>query len=402
MKDYLYSTSEAAALIGISRATLLRRIKSGDIVPDRTDRITHYHAFSRHTINAYLSTRYAQNSSKKVLSDIAGDKFTFIDLFAGIGGIRLGFEAAGGECLFSSEIDKYAVKTYSHMFADRKEHTPVGDITQVEADDIPPHDFLLGGFPCQPFSIAGVSKYQSLGWNHGFQHPTKGTLFFHIARLLAHHKPKGFFLENVKNLMSHDRGRTWQIIRQTLEELGYDVHARIYDAQLVVPQHRERIFIVGFRKDLGAMFSFPEIENRNPKLVDILDPEPDEKYTLSDHLWNYLQAYAAKHKAAGNGFGYGIADPNGVTRTLSARYHKDGSEILIAQKGKNPRRLTPAECARLQGFPERWQHPVVSDTQAYRQFGNAVAVPLIEEVAIQMAKYLALSNKTGGQPRETA
>lgn len=401
MKNCLYSTAEAAKLIGISRATLLRRVESGDIVPDRTDRITRYHAFSRHTIDAYLTTRYARHSPSQALPDVSEEKFTFIDLFAGIGGIRLGFEAVGGECLFSSEIDKYAVKTYSHMFADKKEHTPVGDITQVKVEDIPPHDFLLGGFPCQPFSIAGVSKYQSLGWNHGFQHPTKGTLFFHIARLIAHHRPKGFFLENVKNLMSHDRGKTWHIIRQTLEDLGYDVHARIYDAQLVVPQHRERIFIVGFRRDLQVSFSFPEIENRNPKLADILDPEPDEKYTLSDRLWNYLQDYAAKHKAAGNGFGYGIADPDGVTRTLSARYHKDGSEILIAQKGKNPRRLTPAECARLQGFPEPWQHPVVSDTQAYRQFGNAVAVPLIEEVAKQMTKCLALSNKTGPQTLET-
>lgn len=325
------------------------------------------------------------------LSNICPNHFTFIDLFAGIGGIRLGFEAAGGECLFSSEIDKYAVQTYSHMFADRKEHSPVGDITKVDVADIPQHDILLGGFPCQPFSIAGVSKYQSLGWKHGFSHPTKGTLFFDVARIISHHQPKAFFLENVKNLKSHDHGRTWQVIRQTLQDLGYDVYAKIYDAQLVVPQHRERIFIVGFRHDLQVPFVFPEIENRHPKLGDILDPSPDAKYTLTDHLWQYLQEYAAKHKAAGNGFGYGIADPNGITRTLSARYYKDGSEILLAQEGKNPRRLTPAECARLQGFPEPWQHPVVSDTQAYRQFGNAVAVPLIKELAVQMTKCLAMA-----------
>ena len=399
MKDGLYSTSEAAKLIGISRATLLRRVESGDIVPDRTDMVTRYHGFSRGTIDAHLASRY-KTSLLPPLPD-SGSPFTFIDLFAGIGGIRLGFEAAGGECVFSSEIDKYAVKTYEHMFADRKEHSPVGDITQVDNEAIPAHDFLLGGFPCQPFSIAGVSKYQSLGWKHGFDHPTKGTLFFHVARIIAHHKPKAFFLENVKNLMSHDKGKTWEIIRRTLEDLGYDVHARIFDAQLVVPQHRERIFIVGFRKDLRVPFLFPKIRNRHPKLKRILEKNPDEKYTLTDHLWEYLQEYAAKHKAAGNGFGYGIADIEGVTRTLSARYYKDGSEILIAQAGKNPRRLTPAECARLQGFPAPWQYPVVSDTQAYRQFGNAVAVPLIEEVARQMVRCLAVAEKTRERTRGT-
>lgn len=401
MKDGLYSTSEAAMLIGVSRATLLRRVDSGEIVPDRTDRVTRYHGFSRYTIDRYLASRYEQHPLFPTLPDSSG-AFTFIDLFAGIGGIRLGFEAVGGECVFSSEIDKYAVKTYSHMFADRGEHSPVGDITTVAASDVPTHDFLLGGFPCQPFSIAGVSKYQSLGWEHGFQHPTKGTLFFHIARLLAHHRPKAFFLENVKNLMSHDKGRTWKVIRQTLEELGYNVYARIYDAQLVVPQHRERIFIVGFRRDLRVPFFFPDIADRHPKLGDILEEKPDPKYTLTDHLWEYLQAYAAKHKAAGNGFGYGLADPDGVTRTLSARYHKDGSEILIAQKGKNPRRLTPAECARLQGFPKRWERPVVSDTQAYRQFGNAVAVPLVEEVARQMVRCLALAEEQNNTARGVA
>ena len=398
MKDGLYSTSEAAKLIGISRATLLRRVKAGDIVPDRTDMVTRYHRFSPCTIDEYLNARYTSSLLPSLPE--SGNSFTFIDLFAGIGGIRLGFEAAGGECVFSSEIDKYAAKTYAHMFADRKEHSPVGDITQVDTREIPSHDFLLAGFPCQPFSIAGVSKYQSLGWKHGFDHPTKGTLFFHIARIIAHHKPKAFFLENVKNLMSHDRGKTWEIIRRTLEDLGYTVNARIYDAQLVVPQHRERIFIVGFRKDLRVSFLFPQIRNRHAKLKSILEKNPDKKYTLTDNLWKYLQEYAAKHKAAGNGFGYGIADMEGVTRTLSARYYKDGSEILVAQEGKNPRRLTPAECARLQGFPEPWQHPVVSDTQAYRQFGNAVAVPLIEEVARQMARCLAVAENTGENARK--
>ena len=261
---------------------------------------------------------------------------------------------------------------------------PDGDITQVPADEIPDHSVLVGGFPCQPFSVAGVSKKRSLGRATGFEDETQGTLFFDVCRILDAKRPKAFFLENVKNLTSHDHGRTFEVIEQSLDSLDYDVFYRVLDAQDYVPQHRERIVIIGFdRRRYGndPEFSFdlpkPEIK---PVLADILEHDVPDKYTLSDKLWAYLQAYAAKHRAAGNGFGYGLARPDGVARTLSARYHKDGSEILIPQDGRNPRRLTPRECARLQGFPDSFVIPV-SDTQAYRQFGNSVAVPLMSEVA---------------------
>lgn len=390
MKNGFYTVAEAAEALCVSKTTLTRRIEAGEITPDKVDRKTGYRYFTQQAINRHIAERYWQAEHLQRPESNTTPAFTFIDLFAGIGGIRLGFEAAGGECLFSSEIDKYAVKTYEHVFRNRSEHEPAGDITQIDATSVPAHDILCGGFPCQPFSIAGVSKYESLGWKHGFQHPAKGTLFFDVVRILAHHRPKAFFLENVKNLKSHDKGKTWAVIEKTLRDMGYDVHARILDAQLVVPQHRERIFIVGFRSDLCINFTFPDIEQQKPKLRDILEKDPvDSKYTLTDHLWKYLQDYAERHRAKGNGFGFGLADLDGVTRTLSARYHKDGSEILIPQAGKNPRRLTPAECARLQGFPEPWWYPVVSDTQAYRQFGNAVAVPLIEIVAKQMIRCMA-------------
>ncbi len=319
---------------------------------------------------------------------MVGHKFTFIDLFAGIGGIRVGFEDAGGECVFSSEIDKYACQTYSHMFADRTEHEPVGDITKVDEKNIPDHDILCGGFPCQPFSIAGVSKYGALGWKHGFDHPTKGTLFFDIVRILAFHKPKAFFLENVKNLKSHNKGQTWKVIQKTLFDLGYSVSEKILDAKLVLPQHRERIFIIGIRNDYNHIFKFPHIENTNMTMRDILDEKVDDKYTLTPKLWDYLQNYAEKHRAKGNGFGYGLVDLDGSSRTLSARYYKDGSEILIPQVGKRPRRLTPAECSRLQGFPKRFEKPVVSDCQAYKQFGNAVPVPIIRLLAKELVRQL--------------
>lgn len=379
MKEGFYTISEAAAMLGISRTTLDRRIAAGEIVPDRTDRRTGYRYFRKPTLDAHVTNRYR---SRRGPDEAVGQSgFTFIDLFAGIGGIRQGFEEAGGCCLFSSEIDKYAAKTYAHVFGG---HVPAGDITLLDERDIPPHDVLCAGFPCQPFSIAGVSKYGSLGWQHGFQHPTKGTLFFDIVRILGHHAPKAFFLENVKNLKSHDKGKTWKVIETTLDELGYDVHSRILDAQLVVPQHRERIFIVGFRKDLHVDFRFPEIPSSGLRVRDILEPGPvNPRYTLTDHLWRYLRDYAERHRAKGNGFGFGLVDLDGITRTLSARYYKDGSEILVPQEGRNPRRLTPAECARLQGFPEAWWKPVVSDTQAYKQFGNSVAVPLVSAVARQ-------------------
>lgn len=391
MKDGFYTMAEAATFIGISKATLTRRVASRELVPDRCDSVTGYRYFKAHTLEAYKAVRYQSLANESGQVQLQRRGFTFIDLFAGIGGIRQGFETAGGTCLFSSEIDKYAVKTYSHVFGG---HEPVGDITAIDERSIPPHDVLCAGFPCQPFSIAGVSKYGSLGWDHGFQHPTKGTLFFDIVRILKHHAPKAFFLENVKNLKSHDKGKTWKVIETTLGELGYNVHQKIFDAQLVVPQHRERIFIVGFRKDLRIPFNFPEIAPSRMKVGDILEKDSvDPKYTLTDHLWKYLQDYAERHRAKGNGFGFGLVDLTGVTRTLSARYYKDGSEILIPQKGKNPRRLTPAECARLQGFPEAWWKPVVSDTQAYKQFGNAVAVPLVSRVAGQMITCMCAAGK---------
>lgn len=311
------------------------------------------------------------------------NKIRFIDLFAGIGGFRIAFERAGAECVFSSEWDPYCQKTYAANFGE----TPHGDITKIHEADVPAHDILVAGFPCQPFSIAGVSKHTALGVAHGFAHPTQGTLFFDVVRILRHHRPSAFVLENVKNLCSHDRGRTFRIILQTLEnELGYHVRHRILDARTVVPQHRERIFIVGFREPLA--FEFPELADRRPRLADILDSEVPAKYTLTDHLWRYLQDYAAKHRAKGNGFGFGLADPDGIARTLSARYYKDGSEILIPQPRANPRRLTPRECARLMGFPEDFKI-VVSDTRAYKQFGNSVVIPVAEAVAKEVVRCLA-------------
>lgn len=313
-------------------------------------------------------------------------KFDFIDLFAGIGGIRMAFQNEGGKCVFTSEWDKFARQTYEANFGE----LPYGDITKIDEDDIPDHDVLLAGFPCQPFSIAGVSKKNSLGKKHGFLDETQGTLFFDIARILKKKTPKAFMLENVKNLVSHDKGNTFRVIKQTLEELDYSVHFKVLNAKHFVPQHRERIIIVGFRKDKfkgKESFSFPDLPEPTTKFKSILERNTEDKYTLSDKLWNYLQDYAAKHRAKGNGFGFGMTDLNGVSRTISARYYKDGSEILIPQKDKNPRRLTPRECARLQGFPDNFIIPV-SDNQAYRQFGNSVAVPLINSVAKEIVKVL--------------
>ena len=323
---------------------------------------------------------YYITDKKKKQKDREKPMFTFIDLFAGIGGIRLAFEQVGGKCVYSSEWDKYCQQTYYANFGEK----PDGDITKVDAKDIPEHDILVAGFPCQPFSIAGVSKKVSMGRKTGFEDKTQGTLFFDVCRILKEKHPKAFMLENVKNLKSHDKGRTFKIIEESLAELKYKVFYDILDGQNYVPQHRERIIIVGFdmkRYGDDVNFNF-DITSTKPKQVmrDILEKEVDEKYTLSDKLWTYLQNYSAKHKAVGNGFGYGIAPLDGISRTLSARYYKDGSEILIAQNGKNPRRLTPRECARLQGFPETFIIPV-SDTQAYKQFGNSVVVPLIADVA---------------------
>jgi DNA (cytosine-5)-methyltransferase 1 len=333
------------------------------------------------------------------VTSIAAARFTFADLFAGIGGIRAGFEAHGGHCVFTSEWDIHAQKTYLRNFPPTADHVFEGDITKVNVDRIPDHDILLAGFPCQPFSIAGVSKKNALGRQHGFADETQGTLFFDVARIIAAKKPKAFLLENVKNLVTHDKRNTFRVIMKTLrEELGYQVEHRVIDGACFVPQHRERILIVGFRHATDFSWSDLRLPVDGPRLDSILHPEDgseiaeahyttgrkatvDSRYTLTQHLWNYLQAYAEKHKAAGNGFGFGLVNRHSVARTLSARYFKDGSEILVSQgKRKQPRRLTPRECARLMGFPDSFHIPV-SDTQAYKQFGNSVVVPVMKELA---------------------
>ncbi len=307
----------------------------------------------------------------------------FVDLFCGIGGFRIAFERAGATCVWSCDWDKYSQITYEANFGER----PHGDIHTVAVADIPNFDILCAGFPCQPFSIAGVSKKLSLGRKHGFEDEKQGNLFFVLANIIEYHKPVAFILENVKNLKSHDKGRTFEIIYNTLTEaLGYHVHHRVIDAKALVPQHRERIFIVGFREP--RHFEFPELPSQGPLLDSILDISVPSKYTLTDHLWTYLQNYAKKHRVAGNGFGFGLVERNQIARTLSARYYKDGSEILLSQgPGLNPRRLTPRECCRLMGFPEDFKIPV-SDTQAYRQFGNAVVVPVVEFVAHEVVASL--------------
>lgn len=328
---------------------------------------------------------YYVTDIRKKQREVSDRQFTFIDLFAGIGGMRIAFEKSGGHCVYSSEWNKYSQQTYFANFGEQ----PEGDITQVDASAIPNHDILVAGFPCQPFSIAGVSKKNSLGRATGFEDKTQGTLFFDVCRILREKRPKAFMLENVKNLRSHDKGRTYQVILESLKELNYKVFDDILDGQIYVPQHRERILIVGFDQErYGEKIDFKfilEPNKKRPVIKDILEQDVDDKYTLSDKLWTYLQNYAAKHKAAGNGFGYGIAPPDGISRTISARYYKDGSEILIEQEGRNPRRLTPRECARLQGFPDSFRIPV-SDTQAYKQFGNSVVVPLMEKVAELVVK----------------
>ena len=318
----------------------------------------------------------------------------------------MGFAAHGAECVFTSEWNRFSKQTYLENFGDT--HPFVGDIVPLPAHEVPDHEVLLAGFPCQPFSIAGVSKKNSLGRAHGFECTTQGTLFFDVARIIAAKRPRAFLLENVKNLLSHDKGRTFAVILQTLrEELGYEVHHRVLDGRHFTPQHRERIILVGFCQPTRFTWDDLQLPAQGPKLHTILHrtdgSEPvlewdadrffdhqshtvQPRYTLTPKLWEYLQAYALKHKAAGNGFGFGLVHPQSVTRTLSARYHKDGSEILVDQgPGKRPRRLTPRECARLMGFPDTFKIPV-SDTQAYRQFGNSVVMPVMREVARLMVE----------------
>ena len=380
------TTDAAASQLGYSERQIFR-MESGEITPRK----------------AVLDSLRAMSGLRE--ADDRFTTFTFIDLFAGIGGLRAAFDAAGGRCVFTSEWDRFAQQTYEANYRDNR---PIeGDITKIDVDQIPEHDVLVAGFPCQPFSIAGVSKKNALGRAHGFLDETQGTLFFDVARIIDHHRPAAFLLENVKNLKSHDKGRTFEVIRRTLEdELGYELHVKVIDAKHFLPQHRERVVLVGFRD--ATSFSWNDVnlpEAGVSRMRDILHPEDgsevaeghftlgadasvNEKYTLSDKLWQYLQNYAAKHKAAGNGFGFGLVGPNDTCRTLSARYYKDGSEILIDRgAGKNPRRLTPRECARLMGFPEDFRIPV-SDTQAYKQFGNSVAVPVFKAVATAMQPHL--------------
>lgn len=332
--------------------------------------------------------------------------FRFIDLFAGIGGIRKGLEQSGGTCVYSVEIDPHARRTYEANFG----HVEAADIRTVDPADLPPFDVLAAGFPCQPFSIAGVSKKLSLGRAHGFEDATSGNLFFEIVRLAEATEPPVLFLENVKNLRSHDRGNTFRVILSELNRLGYEVSERVIDARHWVPQHRERTFIVAFRRSVfaGRRYTFPALpQTPAPTLRTVLDSWYDPKYVLSEHLWDYLQEYARKHRAAGNGFGYGLVTGNDVARTLSARYYKDGSEILVDTGGRLPRRLTPIEAARLMGYPNPRQVPAktplaeierdpgsfvipVSDTQAYRQFGNSVVVPVVRHLGTAMAAQMRL------------
>ncbi len=306
--------------------------------------------------------------------------FKMIDLFAGIGGIRLGFESIGGECVFTSEWDGPAQKTYLANF----EEMPYGDITKIEPQDIPSFDVLLAGFPCQPFSQAG----KKLGLAD-----TRGTLFFDIAKIVEHHKPTVVFLENVKRFKSHDGGRTFETIKSILEGLGYEIYAQVLNAKdFGVPQNRERIYIIGF---LGKTnFTFPTPSGKKTKLGDILEKKVDPKYTISDKLWAGHQRRKKEHREKGNGFGYSMFNENSeYTSTISARYYKDGSEILIEQKGKNPRKLTPREAARLQGFPDDYVIST-SDNQAYKQFGNSVAVPVIKALAKEVEKALKQLKKS--------
>ncbi len=363
-------------------------------------------------------TRLAVRTLRQAIGErrVYGDRkppttpFRFIDLFAGIGGLRMGFEAIGGHCVFTSEWDENARKTYALNFRDN--HAIAGDVRDYSRDPdlIPKHDVLLAGFPCQPFSIAGVSKKNALGRPHGFLCDTQGTLFFDTAQIISHHRPAAFLLENVKNLESHDGGRTFATMMNVLRsELGYHVQHRVISSEPWVPQKRQRIFIAGFREP--ATFNFLTLKllsaENGPKLGSILQPhdEVDPKYTLTPKLWQYLQDYKAKHNAAGNGFGYSLFGPDDVSRTLSARYYKDGSEVLIDQPGRRPRRLTPLECARLMGFdrPGRPFRIPVSDTQAYRQFGNAVVVPVVEFVARAMRPHITTAiaraaRKEHGEP----
>ena len=346
--------------------------------------------------------------------------FTFADIFAGIGGIRYGFESVGGRCVFSAEYDPHSQTTYQTFFGERPDFSsidpvvPPGDITKLSPDKVPEHDILTGGFPCQPFSLAGVSKKQSLGRPHGLDDPKQGRLFFSLLEILVAKRPKAFFFENVKNLLGHDKGRTFAVLQDALSRAGYHIHAKVVDASFWVPQKRQRLYIVGFQDPaIAGCFDFNNIKPTAPRvsLAEILETEVSEKYMLGKGTWDTLVRHKAHHEAKGQGFGYGLLTPpwdNQTTRTLSARYHKDGAEILIHQEGMiRPRRLTPLECCRLMGFPkkcERWfdrsdtAHPQpVCDTHAYRQFGNSVVVPVITAIAGEMIRVLKISPPLPGR-----
>lgn len=386
---------EVAARLGYDTSTLYRYMR-GETTP---------RPVVVEKLKDLLPQRFARSSRQRA-------QFRFIDLFAGVGGMRLGVEAAGGRCVFSCEWNSFSRLTYQANFTDPEDHPFPEDINEVDVPrDIPEHDLLVAGFPCQPFSIAGVSKKNALGMPHGFDCHEQGNLFFKLRDVIREHRPAAFLLENVKNLQSHDKGRTFQVILHELrDKLGYEVHFRLINAKGFVPQNRERIFIVGFRR--GTAFDFEKLKipaaDKGPKLGSILhtedgteSPEPPytlgdlaavaPKYVLTEHLWSYLQAYAAKHRALGHGFGFGMVSAGDTTRTLSARYFKDGSEILLNRgPRKRPRRLTPRECSRLMGFDQPGRPFVikVSDTQAYRQFGNAVVVPVVASVAKHIAPHL--------------
>lgn len=398
-----------------------RNVTDGVFTPEEKAQLTHYHLTGESTYDHDVDRLVEQigasdyheayQAIQHELFDVADvpfhgpaqgfEDFTFIDLFAGIGGFRMALQHNNGRCVFSSEYDKYAQKTYFANYGD----VPFGDITLDSTKAFIPDEFdlLCGGFPCQPFSIAGVSKKNSLGQSHGFEDAKQGNLFFHIAEILETHRPKAFFLENVKNLVSHDKGNTFKVIRQTILDLGYSFDSRVINGSYYVPQNRERTFMIGFDKqrygdDVSFDFDRIVLPDEKPIVGEILQTDVDPKYTLSDKLWQYLQDYARKHKEKGNGFGFGTITPDSTTRTLSARYYKDGSEILIPQDGLNPRRLTPQECAALQGYPI---YPIniddpkasfritVSDNQAYKQFGNSVVMPLIQVIGKELKETLA-------------
>lgn len=349
---------ELADAVGLGKlgSKVIRSIEKGEVNPDQE------------LIRAILSF-----PEKPPFPNNEKGRYKMIDLFAGIGGTRLGFHQTNAvNIVFTCEWDKYAQKTYVANYGDM----PVGDITKVNENEVPNHHILVGGFPCVAFSQAGLKR--------GFE-DTRGTLFFDIARIIKEKRPDTFLLENVKNLLTHDKGRTFAVIKKTLDDLNYEVYYKVLAARdFGVPQNRERIYIVGFNKDKVSNFkdfTFPVPPRTKTLVGDILEKDVDEKYTISDKLWQGHQRRKVDNKLAGKGFGYSIFNEESpYTNTISARYYKDGSEILIEQKGKNPRKITPREASRLQGFPKEFIIPV-SDSQAYRQFGNSVAVPVIHAIA---------------------